>query len=68
LIDFVRSSPRKAGVDAIRLPGDRANACRAMRRVEGIPLDDGTWKSLASLAESLGAQAPATSAIPAKGR
>ena len=53
LIDFVRGVRRREGVDAIRLAGDRAEAVRAERQAEGIPLDAGTWQSLVEAAESL---------------
>ena len=58
LIAFVRSSPRKPGVDAIRLPGDRSHKCRERRRAEGIPLDGGTWDALALLARQLAVSIP----------
>lgn len=61
LIEFVRSSPRKSNVEAIRLPGDRSKFERARRRAEGIPIDAGTWDSLVTLGRSLGIGAPATS-------
>jgi len=61
LIEFVRSSPRKSNVEMIRLPGDRSKSERARRRVDGIPIDAGTWDSLATLGQSLGIEAPATS-------
>ena len=58
LINYVRNSPRKAGVDAIRLPGDRANESHRERSKTGIPLDDGTWHALAKLAEKQGVAVP----------
>ena len=53
LTEFVRSVRRKPGIDAIRLPGDRANALRERRRIDGVPVDPGTWTALTTLAQSL---------------
>ena len=58
LIDYVRNCRRKAGVDAIRLPGDRSAKTRRERLTEGIPLDAGTWQSLQSLANELAIDVP----------
>lgn len=60
LMDYVRQSRRKPGVDAIRLPGDRSNALREERSRDGIPLDDGTWRSLQAVATALQTDFPAT--------
>lgn len=59
LVEFARSSPRKEGVDAIRLPGDRSRALRAERLSTGVPIDAGTWSELTRLAEALDVSAPA---------
>ncbi len=64
LVAFARSVRRKPGVDAIRLPGDRANACRKERLAGGIPLDDGTWTALGDLARELSVTTP----VPASAR
>lgn len=61
LKDFVRSTPRKEGVSAIRLPGDRAAALHEERSRQGIPLDAGTWKALCDRAAALGVEIPAAS-------
>ncbi len=53
LIDYVRSTPRKPGVDRITLPGDRSAATRRERIANGIPLDAGTWMMLCDAAKSL---------------
>jgi uncharacterized oxidoreductase len=58
LIDYVRSTPRKPGVDAITLPGDRSAAMRRERLANGIPLDPGTWSMLCDAAKELGVQHP----------
>ena len=53
LIDYVRSTPCKPGVDRITLPGDRSAATRRERIANGIPLDAGTWTMLCDAAKSL---------------
>jgi uncharacterized oxidoreductase len=58
LIESVRSTPRKPGVDCITLPGDRSAALRQERLANGIPLDAGTWKMLCDTAERLGVPLP----------
>jgi len=58
LVDYIRNSPRKPGVDAIRLPGDRANESHRERSANGIPLDAGTWHTLVKLAEKQGVAVP----------
>ena len=58
LIDFVRSTRRKPGVDRIRLPGDHSTETRRQRIEEGIPIDAGTWQSLVELANSLDVDMP----------
>ncbi len=59
LSDYVRTTPRKADVSSIRLPGDRSREARKARLQDGVPLDDGTWRSLLDLAQSLQVAAPA---------
>lgn len=58
LIDFVRSTKRKPGVDEIRLPNDRSTATRRQRSRDGIPLDLGTWQALVKLADELNVTVP----------
>ncbi len=58
LIDAVRTTPRKPGVDAIRLPGDRGRSLHEERSEHGAPLDAGTWRSLSELASTLKVTAP----------
>ena len=54
LINYVRSTPRREGVEQITLPGDRSAATRRERLTHGIPLDHGTWNMLQTAAASLG--------------
>jgi LDH2 family malate/lactate/ureidoglycolate dehydrogenase len=60
LIASVRETPRKAGVDRIRLPGDRSAETRAKRLVEGITLADEVWEQLTHVAASLGVKPPSS--------
>jgi len=58
LATSVRDCPRAPGVTEIMLPGDPERKARARRRIEGIPLDDGTWGQLTTLAQKLGVTVP----------
>jgi len=58
LIDYVRASPLKAGVELIRLPGDRANALFEERSRLGIPIDEKTWQALVKLADERNVSVP----------
>ncbi len=60
LINYVRSTPRKPGVDQITLPGDRGAAIRRERLANGIPLDAGTWTMLCAAANELGVAVPSS--------
>lgn len=58
LTDFVRNTPRASGVNEITLPGDPERRCKSARRVDGIPIADGTWQALAKLAGELNVTIP----------
>ncbi len=58
LIELVRAAKPKPSVDRIRLPGDRLSETRRQRQRDGIPLDQGTRKSLRELANELQVEAP----------
>jgi LDH2 family malate/lactate/ureidoglycolate dehydrogenase len=60
LIGYARETPRKSGVDAIRLPGDRSGAIKAERLRNGITLDSKTWKRMRDAAAELGVVVPAS--------
>ena len=49
--DYVRSTPRAPGVDAILLPGDPERRTLEQRSAQGIPLEEAHWP-LAELARS----------------
>jgi len=60
LEEYVRGVPKKDGVENILLPGDPERNVMKERTQNGIPLDDGNWKALLDLAESLNVQPPST--------
>lgn len=60
VIESVRSTPRRPGVDSIRLPGDRGHNLHDERTRNGVPIDGGTWKALGTLAEKLNVSVPPT--------
>ena len=68
-MDFVadacrRSAPRadfqKAGIDKVRLPGERALKVRAEQLRDGVKLHDGIMPQLTPWAETLGVAPPAS--------
>lgn len=59
LIDAIRRSPRKPGVDAIRLPGDRSHASAHERSELGLPVPATLRTDLLALARRLGVVPPA---------
>ena len=58
LIELVRGSRRKPGVDQIQVPGDTSAATEAQRLRTGIPLPADNWQKLADLADALGVEKP----------
>ena len=52
-LDYLRSSPRKEGVEEILLPGEPEERTAARRR-SGIEIDDTTWSQVRDLAKGLG--------------
>jgi LDH2 family malate/lactate/ureidoglycolate dehydrogenase len=49
LVDRIKSTPRRPGVDEIRIPGERANRERERRRKEGLVFDRKVVDSLKAL-------------------
>lgn len=60
LVADLRSSPPRAGVDAILLPGEPEERTRRERLRTGVRLDPPTWAALTALAEELNLTCPAT--------
>ena len=58
LEEYVRNVPRIDGIDQVFLPGDPERSVLAQRQESGIPLDDGNWNALSSLAGELGVALP----------
>jgi ureidoglycolate dehydrogenase (NAD+) len=52
LAAVIKSLPRQAGVDEIRLPGERAARTEAVRRKSGIPIPGKLWDELRAMAEA----------------
>jgi len=56
--EYLKSSPLKEGVEEILLPGEPEQRTAALRREQGLEIDDGTWSQLLELAKGLGVEAP----------
>jgi uncharacterized oxidoreductase len=55
---YIRSCPTAENVKEILLPGDPERRALAERGRNGIPIDDGNWKQLKTLADRLGVPVP----------
>jgi ureidoglycolate dehydrogenase (NAD+) len=58
LAAIIKSLPRQAGVDEIRLPGERAARTEAVRRKSGIPIPAKLWEELRAMAEANAVEMP----------
>jgi uncharacterized oxidoreductase len=58
LVDAIRSSPRKDGVEALRLPGDRSRGTALERARSGLPVPPTLKRDLFDLAQRLGVVPP----------
>ncbi len=58
LENYVRSVPRKEGVEEIILPGDPERKTYEDRKTNGIPMDEGNWSALTNLAKELNVIVP----------
>jgi uncharacterized oxidoreductase len=54
LIQWVKSSPPRPGVEEVMIAGEPERKSRAKRMAEGIPVDANTWRDLAAAAEQAG--------------
>jgi LDH2 family malate/lactate/ureidoglycolate dehydrogenase len=54
LIGEIKSSPLRPGFDEILYPGEREFAFERVRRKEGIPIDEISWKRLQELCAKIG--------------
>src|SRR5262245_62167438 len=66
LAAVIKSLPREAGVDEIRLPGARAARTEAVRRKYGIPIPGKLWEELRAMAEANAVELPRVLSGPAK--
>ncbi|MBI2203393.1 MAG: malate/lactate/ureidoglycolate dehydrogenase [Candidatus Rokubacteria bacterium] len=62
-VDFVTASPRRDGVDRVRMPGDPERETRAKREVSGIALDETTWAQIVDAGVKVGVEAQDLSAL-----
>jgi L-2-hydroxycarboxylate dehydrogenase (NAD+) len=58
LAAVIKSLPRQAGFDEIRLPGERAARTEAVRRKSGIPIPGKLWDELRAMAEANAVEMP----------
>ncbi|HXQ10846.1 MAG TPA: malate/lactate/ureidoglycolate dehydrogenase [Caulobacteraceae bacterium] len=63
MLDYIRSTPPAEGIDRVRLPGDPERESAAKRSVEGIPIDDNTWRELRDAGLSVGLDEAALDAV-----
>lgn len=61
LEEYVRSVELIEGASDVTLPGDPERRVLAKRMTEGIPVDDGNWKALLTLATELNVTPPTVS-------
>ena len=60
LVDTVKSAAPAKGYDEVMVAGDPEWRTETERRSHGIPVGDGTWKTLLETAQKLGVAIPAT--------
>ena len=53
-LGWVQASPPREGFGAVQVAGDAERASRALRSVEGVPVDSTTWQEILDAAASLG--------------
>ena len=58
LVGFVKEPPYAPGFSEILTAGEPERRSMGQRLASGVPLDDETWKQIASAAESVGVTAP----------
>ncbi len=52
--EWVKASPPAPGFDEVMFPGDPERKSTAERRAKGIPIDDGSWRTLLDTAKAVG--------------
>jgi uncharacterized oxidoreductase len=58
LIDEIKSSPPREGVQEVLLPGEREHRTMIERRKTGIPIDEKSWMNVVDACSKLGIDAP----------
>ncbi len=58
LVEILKSQPRAQGTDEIMVPGERGDRVLEERRRTGIPIRDGIWKQLETIAARHGVAMP----------
>ena len=53
-LGWVQASPPREGFGPVQVAGDAERASRALRSVEGVPVDSTTWQEILDAAASLG--------------
>jgi len=54
LIDWVKASPPRYGIDRVRIAGEPEREARALRTAQGVPVDATTWSEILEAAGKLG--------------
>jgi len=62
-IDWVKSSPPRAGFDAVQVAGEPERATKAQRTAHGVPVDSTTWQEILDAAQKLGVDAGEVKAL-----
>ena len=65
LVELMKSTPPAKGYDEVLVAGEPEWRMETERKVNGIPIEDGTWQSMLDTASRLKVQAPALSPISA---
>lgn len=58
LIHNIKTTPKAAEVDAIRIPGERGNEEKRKRAADGIYIENVTWQEIVLIADKLGIDTP----------
>ena len=56
LVDALRATAPREGVEAVLVPGDPEARAEARHRQDGIPLDDVTWQTIVDAGRSVGVE------------
>ena len=65
MIHYLRTTPPADGYTEVLVPGDPERRTMALRREQGIDIDDNSWKSIADAAAKVGIEQPEFAALAA---